>query len=301
MDVDAVLDRRRLKRRLTWWRVAAVLLAFVVIAVLLSRDGEVVGPHVARMTVEGVIIDDYAREEQLDRLAKDDSVKAVLVRIDSPGGTVVGSEVIYEGLRKIAEKKPVVAVMSTVGASGGYIVALGADRIYARENTLTGSIGVIFQAPDLSRLLNDLGISVNEIKTSPVKGGPSIFEPMTEAQREAIEVMVDDAFDWFKGIVAERRGYDAQQLAVVADGRVYSGRQALENGLIDALGSEDDALAWLHDAEGIDPSLPVRESKPQQDIPFFSQVVDRTAAWITGDSDFSQRLSLDGLLALWHP
>ena len=174
---------------------------------------------------------------------------------------------------------------------------MGADRIYARDNTLTGSIGVIFQAPELSRLLDNWGITMNEVKTSPVKGGPSIFEPMTDVQREAVEIMVEDAFDWFLGVVAERCGYTPEQLAVVADGRVYSGRQALENGLIDALGSEDDALVWLQEEKGIDTSLPVRDSVQKQQLPFFQQVM----AWVTGDTQLTDRLSLDGLLALWHP
>ncbi|MDA0338794.1 MAG: S49 family peptidase, partial [Proteobacteria bacterium] len=140
MDVDAVLDRRRLKRRLTIWRVAALVLIAVLVIAFFGSGRSGGGPYIARLSVSGVIIDDYAREKLMDRIADNDDIKAVIVRINSPGGTVVGSEVLYQGLRKIGEKKPVVAVMSTVGASGGYITALGADRIYARENTLTGSI-----------------------------------------------------------------------------------------------------------------------------------------------------------------
>ena len=297
MDVDAVLDRRRLKRRLTIWRVVALVLVAVVVVILLSRGTGGSGPYIARVSVDGLIVDERDREQLFKSMAEQDDVKAVIVHIDSPGGTVVGSEMIYKGLREIGETKPVVAVISNVGASGGYITALGADRIYARENTLTGSIGVIFQAPEVSGMLEDLGITINEVKTSPVKGGPSLYAPMNDETRDALEDMVADAFDWFTGIVAERRGYSPDELEAVANGRVYSGRQAVKNGLIDALGGEDEALAWLETEKGISGNLPVRDREVKQEFSFLAGAM----AWVTGDSDLGTRLSLDGLLALWQP
>ena len=120
---------------------------------------------------------------------------------------------------------------------------------------------------------------------------------MTDAQRTAVEVTVADAFDWFKEIVAERRGYTAEELALVADGRVYSGRQAMDNRLIDALGGETDALEWLYEEKDLAKTLPIRDTKSQENFPFLNGVM----AWATGDANFADRLSLDGLLALWHP
>ena len=297
MDVDAVLARRKLKRRLVFWRVAALLLVIGLAVALFSGEGRSVLPHVARVSLDGVILDEQERVDLLEKLADDDTVKAVVVRIDSPGGTVVGSEMLYEGLRKVSAQKPVVAVIDSIGASGGYIAAIGTDRIYARENSLTGSIGVIFQAPEFSELMDHLGVKVNEIKSAPLKGGPSPFHPMSEEMRESIEYVLEDSFQWFQGLVKERRAYSPEQLDAVDDGRVYTGRQALENGLIDALGGEDEALAWLEQEKKIGEDLPVVDAEVKKEFPFMTQAI----AGLFGDARLADRLSLDGLLALWHP
>jgi len=297
IDVDALIDRRRMKRRVTFWRIAAVVLLVGLVFAVFSAEGGIQGPRIARVSIADIIVGDPVLEDMLRDLATDDDVKAVVVSIDSPGGTVVGSEVLYKRLRDIAANKPVVAVIGTVGASGGYIAALAADRIFAYENSITGSIGVIFQAPEFSELLSEIGVKVNEVKSAPLKGGPSPFAPMDDQMREQVEAMVDDAFQWFKGLVQDRRHLDEAQLAVVSDGRVFSGRQAVSNGLIDALGGEDEALDWLDEAHGLDPELPVVDAKPQEEFPFMQGVL----AWVTGDPHLHNRLSLDGLLALWHP
>ncbi|MEN3951315.1 signal peptide peptidase SppA [Iodidimonas sp. SYSU 1G8] len=297
IDVDELLARRKLKRRLAFWRVAALVLVVGLALAVFGGKGKGVLPHIARVNIDGVIMDEKEREELLGEIAKNDSVKAVIVRINSPGGTVVGSEVIYKGLRKIAEEKPVVAVIDAMGASGGYIAALGADRIYARDNALTGSIGVIFQVPEFSKLMDNIGVSVNEVKTSPLKGGPSPFEPMSDEMRKSIEFMLDDAFDWFKALVQERRNYTPEQLAAVADGRVYSGRQAIGNGLIDELGGEDEAIKWLETEKKVTKKLPVVDADKQEEFPFMAKAM----AMVFGDTRLVDRLSLDGVLTLWHP
>lgn len=297
IDVDELLARRKLKRRLTFWRVAALVLVVGLALAVFGGKGKSVLPHIARVNIDGVIMDEKKREELLGEIAENDSVKAVIVRINSPGGTVVGSEVIYKGLRKIAEEKPVVAVIDAMGASGGYIAALGADRIYARDNALTGSIGVIFQVPEFSKLMDNIGVSVNEVKSSPLKGGPSPFEPMSDEMRQSIEFMLDDAFDWFKGLVQERRKYTPEQLAAVADGRVYSGRQAIGNGLIDELGGEDEAIEWLESERKLAKKLPVVDAEKKDEFPFMAKAM----TMVFGDTRLVDRLSLDGVLALWHP
>jgi protease-4 len=262
-----------------------------------GAKGKSMLPHIARVNIDGVIMDETKREQVLHDIAEDDTVKAVIVRIDSPGGTVVGSEIIYKGLRKIAEDKPVVAVISSMGASGGYIAALGADRIYARDNSLTGSIGVIFQSPEFSKLMGTIGVNMNEVKSAPLKGGPSPFAPMSDDMRQSIKVMVDDAFDWFKGIVVERRKLTPEELAAVSDGRVFSGRQAIPLKLVDALGGEQDAIDWLEKDRKISKDLPVVDADKEREFPFMAKAM----ALVFGDTRLADRLSLDGVLALWQP
>lgn len=297
IDVDELLARRKLKRRLAFWRVAALVLVVGLALAVFGTKGKGVLPHIARVNIDGVILDEKKRGEVLDDIAEDHTVKAVIVSIDSPGGTVVGSEIIYQGLRRIAKDKPVVAVISGMGASGGYIAALGADRIYARDNSLTGSIGVIFQSPEFSKLMGNIGVSMNEVKSAPLKGGPSPFEPMSDDMRQSIKVMIDDAFDWFKGIVQERRKLTPQELAAVSDGRVYSGRQAIPLKLVDALGGEQDAIDWLEKEKKVAKNLPVVDADKDKEFPFMEKVM----AMVFGDSRLADRLSLDGVLALWQP
>ena len=184
-QVEAVLDRRQLKRRLLRWRIGAVLavLALVVALFWQSGDLEKQADHIARIHVDGLITGDDPTLKLLDDLAKSDKVRGVVVRIDSPGGTTVGSEAIYEKIRVIAAKKPVVSVMDSVAASGGYITALASDHIVARGNTVTGSIGVVFSFPEFSELLAKLGIRIEEVKSAELKAEPTPYKPMSEKVR----------------------------------------------------------------------------------------------------------------------
>lgn len=248
---DMILERRRVRRRLAFWRIVAIVAVVVAVISFLPKVGPGAGDHVARITIEGMILDEPKREEAILSVAEDDAVRALLVRIDSPGGTVVASENIYRALRRVAEKKPVVAVMDEVAASGGYVAALGSDRIFASGNTLTGSIGVVMEAPNVAGLLEKVGVGVTRIKSGPLKAEPSLTElPSPEAIR-AQEVLIADTFAWFRDLVSDRRGLEGQRLARVTDGRAFTGRQALELGLVDALGDERAARDWLAEAHGI--------------------------------------------------
>ncbi|MGG7565309.1 signal peptide peptidase SppA [Rhodovulum sp. DZ06] len=230
---------------MTFWRVFAVVVFIAILGAAGPEPHAPRGPHVARVWLTGLLASDPAREELLAELAGDDDVEAVLLRIDSPGGTVTGSEILFQNLRKLAEDKPVVAVLGEVAASGGYIAALGADRIFARGNTMTASIGVIMQYPKLDGLMDKIGVEMHELKSSPLKAEPSPFGETPEAALEIHRAMIADGYAWFRGLVAERRGLSGAALDAVADGRVMSGRMALEAGLIDALGGEAEAAAWL--------------------------------------------------------
>jgi protease-4 len=322
LDADAIVDRRRMRRKLTFWRVVAVLVAIVAIilagAALRGRDGfGLTGPvsaQIARISIRGLIRGDLERVEALERLAKSRAARAVIVHIDSPGGTTSGAEQLHAALRQVAARKPVAIVVDGMAASGGYIAAMAGDHIVAQGNSIVGSIGVLFQYPKVGELLNNLGVKVEEVKSSPLKAVPNFFEPTTPEARAAIQSLVMDSYGWFRGMVRERRGLDEAALDNVADGRVFTGRQALDLKLIDAIGYEQTAVDWLVKTRGVDASLPVRDWELRarlRELPFLhlGQAVlhavglDALARRIeeAGAVQALERLNLDGLLALWHP
>ena len=304
-EAELIVDRRRLKRSLTVWRILAVLLALGAVAALLW-SGRGFENHIARIKVDGLITGDQPTLDLLKKVEETDKVKAVILRIDSPGGTTAGSEAVYDAVRKISAKKPVVAVMDTVAASGGYITALAADRIVARGNTITGSIGVIFSFPEVSRLLNTVGITMEEIKSGELKAEPSPYKPVSEKARAHAMDMVQDGFRWFKGLVAERRKLAAAKVDQLSDGRVFTGRQAKAEGLIDELGGEDVAVKWLQAERKLPEALEVLDWKPPK--PFAERVLGASTGHslletlgLGSLSDVAARAKLDGMLVLWHP
>jgi protease-4 len=280
---DLIIERRRVRRRLALWRIVAIVAIVVaVVAWLPQAYGTATRDHVARLRLDGVILDDPERESMLLELSENDHVKAVIFHINSPGGTVAASEALYENLRRIAKDRPVVAVMSEAAASGGYIAALSADHIIARGGTLTGSIGVVTQIPNLAGLMEMLGVGVTRVKSAPLKAEPSLIEPPGEAALEVQRTLIADSYAWFKNLVGERRGLDAAALETVADGRVFTGRQALANGLIDALGGEEVARDWLLSRHGIDAELPaVDYDWTESPLPWPASLFrDSMAAWL---------------------
>lgn len=262
---DMIIERRRLRRRLAFWRIVAIV-AIVVAALAFLPLAAGVGEHVARVTLDGIILDDAERERAILDIAEDDDALAMILRVNSPGGTVVASEVIYDAVRAVAERKPVVVVMDEVAASGGYVAALAGERIFARGNTLTGSIGVVMEAPNIAGLLDKLGIDVTRIKSGPLKAEPSLIEPPDPQALRAQEELIADTFGWFRGLVAERRGLEGQALARVSDGRVFTGRQALELRLIDEVGDEKMGIDWLAATHGIDRHTEVVDRRWGQDV-----------------------------------
>jgi protease-4 len=298
LDSDSLVDRRRLKRQLGLWRTLAIVIAVALVAVAVGRfTGIRNQDHISRLVVENIIFDDLRRHKALKRIAADASVKALIVRIDSPGGTVVGGEALYRSLRKIGETRPVVAVLGQVATSAGYMVALAADYIVAREGTITGSIGVILQTTEITGLLDKLGISTEAIKSGPLKAVPSPLERMTPEARKSTQVLVDDIFRMFLAMVAERRKLSPAEVEKLADGRVLTGRMARDKRLVDAIGGEAEALAWLKAEKGIDIGLPVRDVKVRREVADWLEYLGSLARKAT----FSERLTLDGLISLWHP
>src|SRR5947209_12207954 len=246
LDADMIVDRRRMRRKLTFWRVFAVALAIASVvavgaALRTPGDGSLLigsaGGSIARVTITGLIRSDLQRVEALERLGRS-AAKAVIVHVNSPGGTTSGSEELHDSLKRLKEQKPTVVVVDGLAASGGYIAALAADYIVAQETSLVGSIGVLFQYPNFAEALKSLGIKVEEIKSSPLKAPPNGFEPTSPEARAAIEAIVSDSYAWFRDLVKSRRGLDDAMLERVADGRVFTGRQGLALKLVDELGDE---------------------------------------------------------------
>ncbi len=258
---DYLVDRRRLRRQVGFWRIAAFVAAALAVVALGWRwygPAGFGGAHIARLSVSGLIAGDEATLKLIRQVA-DSKAAAAVVMIDSPGGTTEGSEVLYQEIRRLAEKKPVVAVVGTMAASGAYIAALGADRIFVRGNSIVGSIGVLVEFPNVSGLMDKVGVKLETIKSSPLKAAPNGLEPTSEDARAAMAALVADSFAWFKDLVKERRHLSDDELARVDDGRVFTGRQGLPLKLADAIGGEREAIQWLESEKGVAKNLPVRD------------------------------------------
>jgi len=319
-EPDVIVDRRRIRRKLTFWRVSAVLAVIVaIVAVALAatpagRDALTGKAAVARIKINGLIRSDQDRVAALERL-ESSKAPAVIVHINSPGGTTAGSEQLHDALLRLKAKKPVVVVIEGLAASGGYIAALASDQIIAQQTSLVGSIGVLFQIPNFSELLKTVGVKVEEVKSSPLKAAPNGYEPTSPEARAALDALVKDSYAWFRGMVKNRRAMDEAQVDKVADGRVFTGRQAIELKLIDQIGDEKTAIAWLVAQKKIVPDTPVRDFKLTPrigDMTFLraatSVVLDAVGLSAlarqfeqTGVVAAADRLGLDGLLALWQP
>ncbi len=302
LETDLLLDRRRLKRRLLIWRTVAVLAVLACALVIVGRSGFGVSrPHIARLTLSGLITEQSKLVEAVEKLANDSATKALIVRIDSPGGSVAGGEAFHDAIANVAAKKPVVAVMGGLAASAGYMVAVPAARIFAREATLTGSIGVLLQTGEASGLLSKLGVTADAIVSGPLKDQPSFTQPMSPEGRQVLQALVMDMYDQFVGLVAAGRHMDAARVRELADGRAYTGRQALKLGLIDAIGGEPEAREWLATERSVSKNLPVEDVG-----------TDGWAARTFGEgaggllnlalkSVLSQGVRLDGAWAVWQP
>jgi protease-4 len=313
-EIDTVLDRRRLRRRVTVWRALAVA-AGVAALFAIGAGGEdwssLGAKQIARVSISGTITEDRDQLELLKKIADSDKAAALLVFVNSPGGTTTGGEALFAALREVSKKKPVVAQFGTVAASAGYIVGLGADHIVTRANTITGSVGVLIQWPEVSQALDKLGVKFNEIKSGDLKAVPSPFEPLSEEGQKVTQTMIDEGFQWFLGLVEQRRGIKADQIPGLTRGRVFTGREAVQLKLADSIGGEGEAVEWLRTDRKIDKTLKVVDWKPQSSssLGFFSSIGSAAASFfnhtyvgqmLARDPDLAG-LGLDGLISVWHP
>lgn len=312
LNSHEIAQQRHLKRHLTFWRfmaIAVVIIGLIAVSAVSVNNSSFsfANRHIATIKIEGVIYRDELLLAQLKEIKESDNVTGLIVIIDSPGGTVTGSEDIYLALRKVAAKKPVTALMRGVAASGGYISAIAADQIFASGNTITGSIGVIYQWPEYVEFLNKVGVKMQTVKSSPLKAVPDPATPLTDEVRKEVEASVKDSYDWFVGLVEERRNLSSADALRLADGRVYSGRQALAENLIDAIGDIEDAQKWVEselqesdeatdDLELIDwTPAPFAENGLNQ---FLKMGVNNLVGLQVFDSNSRQNLPNSGLMAL---
>ena len=313
-DPDHLVDRRILRRKLTFWRVALFLVigaAIVAVGMRYANRDAGTGKHIARLSIAGLITGDKDTLKLVRDIGASKNAEALIVSIESPGGTTTGAERLYQELRLVAQKKPVVAVVGTMAASGGYIAALGTERIFAEGNSLVGSIGVLFQFPNFGKLLENVGVSMETVKSAPLKASPNGFEPTSPEARAALAELVSDSFFWFKDLVKERRQLNADELAKVSDGRVFTGRQGLGLKLVDALGGEREAIAWLEQEKKVYHNLPIRDWKKERSLErlgvlgvaaAFFQLMgwDGAAARLDNISHLGEARLLDGLVSVWQ-
>ncbi|MBX5193352.1 signal peptide peptidase SppA [Rhizobium sp. NZLR3b] len=312
MDSSMIADRRRLRRKLWFWRLLAVALvvalgfAFYSFTVGDTKTGR---SHIAHVTISGLIVDDDELLERLKKVETSDQVKAVVISISSPGGTTYGGEKIFKAIRAISAKKPVVSDVRTLAASAGYMIATAGDTIIAGDSSITGSIGVIFQYPQIQPLLDKIGVSLQEIKSSPLKAEPSPFHEASEEAKAMIRNMVVDSYNWFVDLVADRRKLPRDEVLKLADGTIYTGRQALKVKLVDTIGGEAEIRAYLK-SRGVDADLPMVDWDKKSNTPFLLAGAVSRLITIFGYDDLVKgqdingilppKLLLDGLLSVWQ-
>ncbi|MGI9525219.1 MAG: signal peptide peptidase SppA [Hyphomicrobiaceae bacterium] len=317
LETESILDRRRLRRKLGFWRSLAIISLVVALAAgayLSGNTESLIGQsQIARVSLTGVITDNRRQLQLLKRIAKADEVKGVVLFVNSPGGTTTGAEALYGAIQNLAEVKPVVAQFGTVAASAAYIAGLATDHIVARENTITGSVGVIMQWPEVSGLLEKIGVKINELKSGTLKAAPSPFKPASPEATEISEEMIAEGLRWFVGLVEQRRNITATDVPGLIEGRVFLGGSAVKYKLIDSIGGEDEAVAWMVKNRGVGSGLKIVDWRADQNVGWplvnsisngfatvFIQTAKRIASLTVADEPLG-RLGLDGLVSVWQP
>lgn len=244
-----------LRKKVITWRNITILVVFL--SLLFSAISKMDSSHIsnsiidnnsiARIKIDGAIFIDEYRDNILHKIQTNQNIKAVLIKINSPGGDIFASENLYYKIKEISQTKSVVVLMESIAASGGYMVAMAADHIIARNGTITGSIGVIMQSGEVTNFAEKLGIKFLTYKSAPIKSAPSMFEKETIESKNAIEATINDSHNFFVSMIKENRKNKIKEenFSKIFDGRVFNGRQALKLGLIDAIGGENEAINYL--------------------------------------------------------
>ena len=312
-DTDHLVERRQMRRKLSVWRVVAILSVIALVvglglsAAMNSTSVKRQSDHIAKITFDGVILGEERKLKLIKTLQESDAVKGVILSVNSPGGATSGGEAIYDALVELGKEKPLVASMDGLAASAGYMIALPTERIFARRTSITGSIGVIFQYTDFTKLMGTVGVEMRAIKSAPLKAEPSPFTPRNPEAEAMIARMIDDSFQWFVDLVAKHRPFDKARALELADGRVVTGGQAVELQLVDELGGPEAAKNWLTKQHKLSSSLELIEWTPaplRDDLPFglASRLV---ANWLPQPiielfEARNQVGKLDGLVSVWQ-
>ena len=320
LTADTLIERRRLRRSRSFWRVAAIILLVLGlaggIALLTGLDERLTSPgeHVARVDLEGFIDFDEPLIDLLEALGEDENVQAVILRVNSPGGLSVAGEMLFTALVELGEAKPLVSVENGVGTSAAYLAASAGEHIVARNGSVVGSIGVMAQFPDVSELLDTVGVTMYEVRSGELKAQPSIFSPPSEDALAELQGLIEDNFTWFVDQLEAQRGLDG---AVIRgfEGTVFSGRRGIDVGLVDALGGEEVALDYLSETHGLDEDIEVLDRAPDQSLPLGTRSVaqsvmariglggDGATVQVSGEGmrdALRDAMLLDGLVSLWH-
>ncbi|MGH7481405.1 MAG: signal peptide peptidase SppA [Longimicrobiales bacterium] len=277
------MARRSVTFTLLFGLVAVMAVTGIVLAVSGLLDDFALGGRIAVLPVEGLIADDQRLLEQLETLREDPTVQGFVVAINSPGGVVAPSQSLYAQLRELRESddRPVIASIGAVGASGGYYVALGADSVLALPGSITGSIGVIMQFPNATDLLDKIGVGFEIVKSAEYKDVGSPSRDMSESDRAMLSALVQDVYEQFMAVVAFERDLPIEEVRRLADGRIMSGRQAVEAGLIDRTGNLDDAIELAGRMAGLGEDPAVRYP-PEQDMRLLDLLLGRGTASLVG-------------------
>jgi protease-4 len=268
--------------------------------VISKEDGFVRGPRVAVLRVEDIILDSQIYLESLSTIRKDDTIKALVLRIDSPGGAVGPSQEIYREVKKLREKMPVVASMGTVGASGGYYIACAAEKIFANPGTITGSIGVIAQFVSYRQLLEWAKLDVEVIKSGEFKDAGSPLKEMTEAEKKYFQELIDNVHSQFKLAVSEGRGIDPKTIDRIADGRIFTGEQAKKLRLIDEIGTLSDAIRLAASRGGIKEEEPSVVYYPKRKTRFLDLLLSNFKSYAPSNLASKERFGLFYLVDIIH-
>tara|TARA_B100000989_G_scaffold85102_1_gene61094 strand:- start:2930 stop:3823 length:894 start_codon:yes stop_codon:yes gene_type:complete len=268
---------------------------FIFILFLLNSYINKDNPFIAKLSIDSIIMNNPELIKQLELLKNNKNLRAVLVDVNSPGGTVVGSKEIYDNLKKISEKIPVAISMKEVAASGGYMVALAGNKIFCYEGTITGSVGVIMQSVNIEKLLESLGIEPVIFKSGELKAKPNPIEKLSSSDKDIIQKIIKSIHESFLTMVKNNRKISEENLKIISDGRIFTGIEAKKINLVDEIGSEKDALDWLKAETKLEKDIDVIKIEGETN---FSNVLDILSL----KGIFKKKLSIsNGLFAIWAP
>ena len=299
------------RRKLFLWRFFSFVLAMSLLYIFFNNPKTNISsqPHIANYTISGLLVDADQILEDLEYLESKDNVRAIIITVDSPGGTTVSAEEIFLKIRSISSNKPIVVVMKNIATSGAYLFSIGADRIFARENTITGSVGVLLQWARIDQGLEKLGIEMKEVKSGKLKAEPDLFGESDEEAMALTQKIVDETYTWFLDLVKERRKVEEYAISQMSDGRIFTGRQALELNLIDEIGGNREAKFWLIENREINTDLEILAYDQNKNTNFIELSVAKIMDYFNINSSYGDSLknnlsliSINGLLSIWqHP